>query len=67
MFKKNGSYISDSYEHALRKEKRLMEDKSNTESENLGRGLRQKKLSYRLTKENGNFYRRKIGLSLITI
>ncbi|XP_029678559.1 uncharacterized protein LOC115244769 isoform X4 [Formica exsecta] len=45
----------DSYEHALQKEKRLMEEKSNTESESqLGRGFRKKKNSHRISKEKDN-------------
>lgn len=45
----------DLYEHALRKEKRLMEDKSsNNESENLGRGLRKRMIPNRFEKENDN-------------
>ncbi|KMQ85272.1 hypothetical protein RF55_16265, partial [Lasius niger] len=43
----------DLYEHALKKEKRLMDDKNTTESENnLGRGLRQKKPSQCFAEEN---------------
>lgn len=54
MFLKKLLYISDSYEQALKKKKRLMDDK-NTEN-NLGRGFRQKKLSHFVAEENGNFY-----------
>ncbi|XP_036141677.1 uncharacterized protein LOC118645178 isoform X2 [Monomorium pharaonis] len=44
----------DLYEHALQKEKRLMEEKSNTESESqLGRGFR-KKVSHCISRKSDN-------------